>query len=123
MATLDQFPKLTSLVADNNELDDGFALPQLPQLRTLSLNNNKLADLEKLIDNLKQAAPQLQYLSLLKNPACPNDLLGGDDEDYNRYRFGADPPDEKSPRAARPLTRDCAAACRGLAGPGTAASK
>lgn len=96
MANLDQFPKLTSLVADNNELDDGFALPQLPQLRTLSLNNNKLADLEKLLDNLKQAAPQLQYLSLLKNPACPNDLLGGDDEDYNRYRYSARPRNEEA---------------------------
>ena len=71
---------------DNNELGDAFVLPPLPQLRTLSLNNNKIEDLGRLIDNLRQTCPDLHLLSLLKNPACPNDLLGGDDEDYNRYR-------------------------------------
>jgi hypothetical protein len=85
---LEQFPQLTSLVLDNNALDDTLTLPALPALRTLSLNNNSIEDLGRLLDNLRQACPDLHLLSLLKNPACPNALLGGDDEDYNRFRWG-----------------------------------
>ena len=85
------FSNLKSLVLDNNELSDTLVLPQLPQLRTLSINNNKIEDLDRFIEQVKRATPELHHLSLLKNPACPNDLLGGDDEDYKRYRCACEP--------------------------------
>ena len=46
-------------------------------------------DLEKLLDNIVTKVPNLDYLSLLGNPACPNQLISKDkdDEDYQRYRW------------------------------------
>lgn len=46
-------------------------------------------DLEILLKQLKKCYPQLTYLSLLGNPACPDQLsnLEKDEEDYQRYRY------------------------------------
>ncbi|GFT94116.1 hypothetical protein NPIL_291861, partial [Nephila pilipes] len=45
-------------------------------------------DLEKLLKQLIGCYPELTYLSLLGNPACPDQLssLEKDEEDYQRYR-------------------------------------
>ncbi|GFT45130.1 hypothetical protein NPIL_181431, partial [Nephila pilipes] len=45
-------------------------------------------DLEKLLKQLTGCYPELTYLSLLGNPACPDQLssLEKDEEDYQRYR-------------------------------------
>ena len=37
--------------------------------------------------NIAEQLPNLKYLSLLKNPACPNEFTGNDREDYQKYRF------------------------------------
>lgn len=52
------------------------------------LNLWHITDLEHLLDQLAKATPALEYLSLLGNVACPNELvsLEKDEEDYKRYR-------------------------------------
>ena len=45
--------------------------------------------LEKLLKQLAKNFPNLKFLSLLGNKACPNQLSSAekDDEDYRRYRY------------------------------------
>lgn len=52
------------------------------------LNLCHITDLECLLDHLAEVTPALEYLSLLGNVACPNELvnLEKDEEDYKRYR-------------------------------------
>ncbi|KAI4550163.1 hypothetical protein MJT46_018889 [Ovis ammon polii x Ovis aries] len=52
------------------------------------LNLRHITDLEYLLDHLAEVTPALEYLSLLGNVACPNELvsLEKDEEDYKRYR-------------------------------------
>ncbi|XP_064390531.1 leucine-rich melanocyte differentiation-associated protein-like [Halichondria panicea] len=88
---LDQFTLLEELVLDNNLLTDESLrrLPKLPRLKTLTANKNKITDTEQLLGILVKNTPNLRYLSLLGNHACPNELLGDDhdDKDYQRYRY------------------------------------
>ncbi|XP_048195066.1 leucine-rich melanocyte differentiation-associated protein isoform X2 [Perognathus longimembris pacificus] len=85
---LSAFGSLEELILDNNLLGDDLVLPGLPQLHTLTLNKNQITDLECLLDHLAKATPALEYLSLLGNVACPNELvsLEKDEDDYKRYR-------------------------------------
>ncbi|XP_046579063.1 leucine-rich melanocyte differentiation-associated protein-like isoform X2 [Haliotis rubra] len=86
---LEHFSGLEELVLDNNELNDNMKFPKLSSLHTLTVNKNKITNLDGLLDNLKSQLPQLTYLSLLGNTACPNQLSCSDkdEEDYQRYRF------------------------------------
>ncbi|XP_055969496.1 leucine-rich melanocyte differentiation-associated protein [Sorex fumeus] len=86
---LGAFRSLEELILDNNQLGDDLALPALPRLHTLTLNKNQISDLECLLDHLAEVTPSLEYLSLLGNVACPNELvsLEKDEEDYKRYRY------------------------------------
>ena len=36
---------------------------------------------------IKQSYPNLTFLSLLGNTACPNELVLKDEDDYQRYRY------------------------------------
>nr|XP_042904142.1 leucine-rich melanocyte differentiation-associated protein isoform X2 [Parasteatoda tepidariorum] len=83
------FPVLEELILDNNDLNDLVSFIPLPHLHTLSLNKNHFLDLETLLKQLTRCYPELTYLSLLGNPACPDQLsnLEKDDEDYQRYRY------------------------------------
>ncbi|XP_053438987.1 leucine-rich melanocyte differentiation-associated protein [Nycticebus coucang] len=85
---LSAFRSLEELILDNNLLGDDLVLPRLPRLHTLTLNKNRITDLEYLLDHLTEVTPALEYLSLLGNMACPNELvsLEKDEEDYKRYR-------------------------------------
>ncbi|KAG5871373.1 hypothetical protein JTB14_028905 [Gonioctena quinquepunctata] len=85
---LEGFTELKELILDNNQLTDSLVLPYLPQLYTLSLNKNKINDIESLLAKINQNCPRLNYLSLLGNKACPNELSGNEnnEEDYQRYR-------------------------------------
>jgi leucine-rich melanocyte differentiation-associated protein len=80
---------LKRLVLDDNELGEhGFNdMPEMQELETLWLNGNRIEDVEPLLDRLAICAPKLRWLSLLKNPACPNFFVGKDDDDYQRYRY------------------------------------
>lgn len=55
---------------------------------TQILNHCHITDLESLLDHLAEVTPALEYLSLLGNVACPNELISleKDEEDYKRYR-------------------------------------
>ncbi|XP_075217258.1 leucine-rich melanocyte differentiation-associated protein-like isoform X2 [Lycorma delicatula] len=86
---LSNFPHLNELVLDNNQLTDSITFPRNENLRTLSLNKNNITDLDVLMRKLENNLPNLRYLSLLGNKACPNQLSSPDkdDEDYQRYRY------------------------------------
>ncbi|KAK9875213.1 hypothetical protein WA026_006003 [Henosepilachna vigintioctopunctata] len=86
---LEGFPLLKELILDNNDLTDSLVLPYLPHLNLLSLNKNKIYDIESLITKILHNLPSINYLSLLGNKACPNQLADADndEEDYQRYRY------------------------------------
>nr|XP_036869177.1 leucine-rich melanocyte differentiation-associated protein isoform X6 [Manis javanica] len=86
---LSAFGSLEELILDNNLLGNDLVLPGLPRLHTLTLNKNQITDLDYLLDHLAEVTPALEYLSLLGNVACPNELvsLEKDEEDYRRYRY------------------------------------
>ena len=84
------FEEVTELMLDNNQLDENASLQPNSNLQTLTLNKNKIKTLDVLIPRLSENFPNLTYLSLLGNDACPDQLTGstGDDEnDYQRYRY------------------------------------
>lgn len=85
---LEEFLNLEELVLDNNNINTMTSFPHLAHLHTLTLNKNKLTKIEDILDNIEQKFPQLTYLSLLGNTACPNQLScrDKDEEDYIRYR-------------------------------------
>ncbi|EGC32813.1 hypothetical protein DICPUDRAFT_81395 [Dictyostelium purpureum] len=86
--SLDNFKQLVSLVLDNNQIESNNDFSNLPNLKTLSLNNNNISDLREFIESIKNKFPNLTFLSLLKNPACPNYYFtGADFNDYQKYRY------------------------------------
>ncbi|XP_029465378.1 leucine-rich melanocyte differentiation-associated protein [Rhinatrema bivittatum] len=86
---LKEFSSLEELILDNNLLGNDLLLPKLPHLHTLTLNKNQITELESLLDHLAEVLPSLEYLSLLGNQACPNELVSmdKDEDDYQRYRY------------------------------------
>lgn len=87
---LELFPFLEELVLDNNYLTDEIIFPaQLNNVKLLSLNNNKFKNLDLLLTKLSLCFPNLEYLSLLGNPACPCHLLNlkYTEYDYQKYRL------------------------------------
>lgn len=89
MRDLQQFPYLEELICDNNELTENSNFPKLETLKIFSCNKNKINDIHIFIDKIKVLFPNLTYLSLLGNQACPNQLIdpNKDDYDYSRYRL------------------------------------
>ena len=89
LANLPSLPRLHTLLLDKNKLTSLSTLPaELPGLTTLWLNNNQLSDLPAALDRLLLAAPQLSYLSMLRNPCVP-DMYGREEEAeaYQRHRW------------------------------------
>jgi len=85
---LEHFNDLHTLVVDNNRLESFQSFPYFEKLKTLSVNNNNITDLKEFIDCVKDKLPNLTYMSMLKNPACPSELIvGRDTDDYQRYRY------------------------------------
>jgi len=84
---LEGFTRLTNLVLDNNLLTSRQNFPVIPTLETLWVNNNKIDDIETFLTVVSKSFPNLTYLSLLKNPACPNFFNGKNQDDYKRYRL------------------------------------
>ncbi|KAM9324983.1 leucine-rich melanocyte differentiation-associated protein [Gastrophryne carolinensis] len=92
---LEGFQCLEELILDNNQLGNCVSYPSLPFLHTLTINKNQISflinyvELDHLLDSLAASAPALQYLSLLGNQACPNELVSSekDEDDYQRYRY------------------------------------
>eukprot|EP01128_Nolandella_sp_AFSM9_P003941 TRINITY_DN1733_c0_g1_i1.p1 TRINITY_DN1733_c0_g1~~TRINITY_DN1733_c0_g1_i1.p1 ORF type:complete len:253 (+),score=52.29 TRINITY_DN1733_c0_g1_i1:55-759(+) len=79
--------QLTSLVLDNNEIGDDNSFYPLPNLETLWINHNNISRLDRFLDEIDGKFPKLNYLSMLKNPCCPNYLVGKGSADYKEYRI------------------------------------
>lgn len=86
LKSIGKFVKLEELMADNNELENPLNLPSLPKLKVLSLNNNHITDLHEVIAEVKKSCPKIAFLSLLNNPACPSELNGCIEVEYDLYR-------------------------------------
>jgi len=86
VSNLDKFQKLKMLNCDNNLIEDENYFPHIGTLETLCLNSNKITRLSYLVNQIENSFPNLKYLSLLKNPCCPNYLVGKGNEDYKKYR-------------------------------------
>ena len=103
LASIASFTELEELFLDDNDLDDSHtSFPHLPNLKTLMINKNHIADLYKLVDQLRNAFPSLEYLSLFGNEACPYRIIAANEsstsndpnifrqhrveEEYQRYR-------------------------------------
>jgi len=84
----DQMVALEDLVLDKNDIETFGAWPVLRNVTTLSLNNNKISDINSTMDFISKTFPNLVYLSMMKNPACPNMYFSdGEAEAYQRYRY------------------------------------
>lgn len=69
---IEKFETLEELVLDNNSLDHTMNLELLTDLSALSVNNNKIADLHAWVRSLTEHCPNLTFLSMVKNEACPH---------------------------------------------------
>ncbi|XP_011262208.1 leucine-rich melanocyte differentiation-associated protein-like [Camponotus floridanus] len=86
------FEQLQELILDNNKLDDLKTLPCIPTLTTLSINNNKISNIDRALEQIRECCPNIEYVSLLGNPGCPDQLtnpVSTDEDDYDRYRLYA----------------------------------
>jgi len=84
--TLARMRNLRELVLDRCGLNSSLELPSLPHLTGLSLARNEIQSLEPLLTMLRSSCPQLRYLNLLCNPACPSQIDGYDVVAYRQYR-------------------------------------
>lgn len=82
---LEGFRELNTLILDNNHLTHDTKFPPMPKLRTLSINHNWLIEVDKFLDNIVAAAPNLRYLSTLHNAACP--FFSSAKHHYYNYRI------------------------------------
>lgn len=72
---------------DHNELVSKQDFPYIATLETLWVNANNIDSLDIFLDSIVQAFPKLNYLSMLKNPCCPNYFVGKDSAAYQKYRY------------------------------------
>jgi len=87
-ALFDQMTALEVLVLDKNNIETLDSWPILRNVTTLWLNNNKISDVNAAMDFISKTFPNLTYLSMMKNPACPNMYFSdGEAEAYQRYRY------------------------------------
>jgi len=84
---LSQFQDLVSLVLDNNEIgSDNNEFPVMNHLETLWVNSNNIQYLDRFLTSIRDKFPHLKYLSMLKNPCCPNYFVGKGSAEYKKYR-------------------------------------
>eukprot|EP01112_Ceratiomyxa_fruticulosa_P010603 TRINITY_DN2814_c0_g1_i1.p1 TRINITY_DN2814_c0_g1~~TRINITY_DN2814_c0_g1_i1.p1 ORF type:complete len:279 (-),score=76.62 TRINITY_DN2814_c0_g1_i1:167-1003(-) len=86
LLVLKSFTKLQVLVLDSNKVNSHTKFPLLDKLHTLWVNSNCIENLTIFIDKLAENTPNLKFLSMLKNDACPNFFNGHSLKDYNDYR-------------------------------------
>lgn len=82
-----KFSKLTTLILDHNELTSDSRFPGLPNLHTLWINNNSILELGGFISRLARSAPNLRYLSMMKNPVTPCSFGDVSFTQYEMYRY------------------------------------
>jgi len=90
---MEKFEYLETLVLDKNGLRDLSWMCPIATLRTLYVNNNNVTDLPAFIDQVKELFPNLEYLSMMRNPCCPCfwNIVENEKEDeqaeYRRHRL------------------------------------
>jgi leucine-rich melanocyte differentiation-associated protein len=84
---LQQFPYLEELICDNNSLSEETKFPVIKSLKLFSCNKNNVNDIHLFIDRIKVSFPNLTYLSMLGNKACPNQLVDENNDEYDYYRY------------------------------------
>lgn len=57
-----------------------------------SLTLSYIDNLDLFLNAIHDKFPNLKYLSMLKNPCCPNYFVGKDSQAYQRYRYALIPP-------------------------------
>lgn len=81
------FTFLEELILDNNEISSPVHIPPLQHLKGISMNNNNITDLAGLIKDLK-ACPSVCFLSLQRNPVCPDPFASvATEAEYRLYRY------------------------------------
>uniref|UniRef100_A0A6B2LCW4 U2A'/phosphoprotein 32 family A C-terminal domain-containing protein n=1 Tax=Arcella intermedia TaxID=1963864 RepID=A0A6B2LCW4_9EUKA len=75
------------MILDGNLISAHVKFPPIGTLHTLWLNSNEIDNTAVLLDHLVEVCPNLQDLSLLKNPACLNYFSGGTPAEYRDYRL------------------------------------
>ncbi|KAL1263272.1 hypothetical protein QQF64_006011, partial [Cirrhinus molitorella] len=85
---LKAFSQLEELIVDNNLLGNDLRLPSSPPTECQQLRPKFCCEVA-LLEHLAEVTPVLEYLSLLGNEACPNQLVSmdKDEDDYQRYRY------------------------------------
>ncbi len=86
---LERFTKLETLILDKNNLEGLAWCCPLPSLKTLYFNNNNVSDVDKFVSDVARLFPALEYLSMMRNPCCPEFFTitdGSHQEDYRRHR-------------------------------------
>jgi len=84
---LSAFTNLETLILDKNNLKTLEGLPSIETLKTLWLNNNSIDDFELILQQIKSLFPNLEYLSVLRNPINPAIYFGAENEKpYYRFR-------------------------------------
>eukprot|EP00954_Amorphochlora_amoebiformis_P011394 891561-Amorphochlora_amoeboformis.AAC.2 len=74
-------------ILDKNGLTSLQSLPLLSNLQTLWINNNKLNNLIDVAMKLHKSTSNLTYLSMMKNPLCPDIFKDPSlEKSYRRYR-------------------------------------
>jgi len=86
LSPLKGFTQLQLLVLDGNKVTSHTKIPLMSKLHTLWVNSNQISNLTIFIDKLVENTPNLKFLSMLKNEACPNFFNGHSLKDYNDYR-------------------------------------
>ena len=71
------FESLQTLVIDHNNLTSISHCPTIITLKTLWCNNNQILNLSEFLDEVANKFPNLQHLSIMRNPCTPSlaDLL------------------------------------------------
>lgn len=86
LSPLKGFTQLQVLVLDGNKVNSHTKIPFMPKLHTLWVNSNQISNLTIFVDKLVENIPNLKFLSMLKNEACPNFFNGHSLKEYNDYR-------------------------------------
>ncbi|CAM4727573.1 unnamed protein product [Leuciscus chuanchicus] len=88
LTALKAFSQLEELIVDNNLLGNDLRLPSSPPTECQQLRPKFCCEVA-LLEHLVEVTPALEYLSLLGNEACPNQLVSmdKDEDDYQRYRY------------------------------------
>ncbi|XP_046546782.1 leucine-rich melanocyte differentiation-associated protein-like [Haliotis rubra] len=84
---MSDFPRVSTLILDHNNINCQVKLPLLPQLNTLWVNHNKIKNLGVFVDTISKTCPNLRFLSMMNNAAAPSYFNGGSYQQYVDFRY------------------------------------